>query len=523
MPTRQPINKLLVVIMLAASALSLSAGERQESLRTALKGADRFTVGGVRLDKQDQQGKPFESRDVAKITGLISSLNFDDDESGFHCMCFGDAIVTFYRGDKKLAEISHHHGRSLRWNGGNWKGDSLFTEEAAKAWREWFKRNGEPRFENMHQAEVHRRELEREIHEKFLSFYPAEAPAVFSEAAKEGWDAFSDSRDRGTKEWRASKHTKDLMALFPDRRMAALAIARSLGALSRGAASEGSWSVSSIREALALDSAFMLGAEEFLFLVEQEDQLALLGAARLFFFEDFDDLLPKAQRGPIAARLCEAVLKGDHAHNAGDAVRYLKRYDCPETTELLTRLASGEVSAASESLDFEKDPQTRVAAALILARRQLPATPALIMSLEKLPELRAIDREALKVSRALLGENGLLTKEVFQLDSYISYDALRALEAQRDKAALEAIIEGAVAHRYAGVREEGILAVERMTGKRWNKSEDEMSEEEREMFDFRLSEHYAKQVAAWWEANRESFSLPEKDASKSNRPKTDKG
>ncbi|MCB1091382.1 MAG: hypothetical protein KDL87_07620 [Verrucomicrobiae bacterium] len=506
-----------------ALATASEGGERTDSLRSILDGADRLVLSVIKFPPEAEKEKPFEFADQAKIAELLDRLDFVEEDSGFHCMCSGDSEVTFYKGGRELASLSHHHGRSLRWSDGKWDGDSLFTSEASNYWREWFQKNGEPRFENMHQEEVREQERERETHEKFLSCFPAAAQKVFSENLDERWVAFSSSSDLGKEPRKPSKYAQELLAFFPDRRKAALAIARSFGVLSEAGPSEGSWSMSSIREALVLDAARAINAEEFLFLVEQGDQLAHLGAARLFFFEDFADLLPSDQRGAIAARLCEAVLKGDHAYNSDIAVSSLTSYDCPETTKLLTRLAFGELAAATESSNRERDPQARVAAALILARQKPPTMPAIVDSLSRLPNLSEVDREALKISRALCGEKGLLPKELFELDSFVSYDALRALEEQGDKAALATIIEGAVSHDWAGVREEGIFAVERMTGRRWYQSQEEMTAEVRGMEDYQRSLHYAKQVTAWWEDNRDSFELPDKNAGNRTDEKPAKG
>jgi hypothetical protein len=136
-----------IIVTLASSVPGLSAGERQDSLQAALKGADRVTVIDVEPGRQAEPNKGFDFGEADKIAELVSSLDFDDDESGFRCMCLGDATVTFFRGGEKIAELSHHHGHSLRWNDGTWDGDSLFTEKAARAWREWFNAQGEARFE----------------------------------------------------------------------------------------------------------------------------------------------------------------------------------------------------------------------------------------------------------------------------------------------------------------------------------------------------------------------------------------
>ena len=92
---------------------------------------------------------------------VTDSFEFEKESHGY-CACSGDCRITFYRGGKKLTSVSYHHGISLRWNGGKWDGDSLFTPDSQKAWRDWFKKHGEPRFQDWHEAEIKGRKYEEE-------------------------------------------------------------------------------------------------------------------------------------------------------------------------------------------------------------------------------------------------------------------------------------------------------------------------------------------------------------------------
>ncbi len=237
----------LPIILLLCPASDIDAGERKDALLAALKGADRIEVRSSGLDRQDDPKKPFTCTDAAKIAELISSLDFDDDKSGFHCMCFGDAIIIFFKGRKKLALLSHHHGRSLRWYDGTWKGDSLFTAGAARAWRKWFEAQGEPRFEKMHQWALAEARREQEIHERFMRAFKTEAGIIFEAAAQDGMIAFApgDTSEGNAEE--LSPSAEKLISLYPDRVDLGLALARALGALAEIGAIEGSWSVSSAR------------------------------------------------------------------------------------------------------------------------------------------------------------------------------------------------------------------------------------------------------------------------------------
>ena len=499
MPTLQLIKRWLVIVALATSAHSLSAGERQESLQTVLKGADRVTVRDVEFGKQDQPRKPFESRDVAKISDLISSLNFDDDESGFHCMCLGDAIVTFFRGDKKLAEISHHHGHSLRWNGGNWKGDSLFTEDAAKAWRKWFDEQGEPRFEKMHQHAVAEAKREQEIDDRFMRAFKSEVAEAFARSGQDGWNAFSPQGSSKAGGRQLSPSAKNLSDLYPDRSELATALARALGSLTITGAQEGSWSVSSSREQVVLECAKTLNAEALRSVLESNDGEVLAGAARLFFFEGLSGLLPQDQRTRYAAKLARVVLERDKCGNAEMAVRALGSFQCPETVLLLEELAKGTIQTAEERSEFKDEPNSQAAACLLLAKFNARNAAELSKAAEKADGNDNIDQAALKIARSFSGERGLLDESIFEIDSYtVGFGALAALEREADKAALDAIIVGGTQHSWAAIREESVLTVERMTGRKWYQNQ----KHER-------AEWHGKDIREWWQTNRESYMLPQ--------------
>lgn len=499
MPTRQVIQRLLIVVAtLATSALSLSAGERQQSLQVALKGADRVTVADVEFGIQEERTKPFEFNKPAIIADLISALDFDDDESGFHCMCLGDATVTFFRGDTKLAELSHHHGRSLRWNGGNWKGDSLFTKQAAKAWREWFNAQGEPRFEKMHQQAVAEARREREIDDRFMRAFTPKAREIFAASGQEGWNAFSPQESSNGADEKLSPPAKNLITLYPDMSARAMALAKALGSLTITGAQEGSWSVSSSREQLVLECAKTLNAEAFRGVLESEDREALAGAARLFFFEGLARLLPKNERARYAAKLARIVLERDKCGNADMAVRALGSFPCPETVVLLEALAKGAIQIAEERSEYKDEPSSQSAACLLLAKFGAKDAADLSKAAEKADGNDNIDRAALKIARSFSGEHGLLDKSIFEIDSYtVGFGALAALEREADKAALDAIIMGGTVHSWAAIREESVLTVERMTGRKWYQNQ----EHER-------AEWHGKDIREWWQTNRETYVLP---------------
>lgn len=480
-----------------ADVAAEDAESRAEQLQAALNGADRIEVRPISFGDHDAQ-EPIVIRDAKKIAAFVSRLEFNDKRSGFYCLCPGDTSVRFFKGDQPLLRLSHHHGRSLRWNGGPWEGDSLFTAEAADLWRRWFKDNGVARFDEMHQEQLAREKREQAIHARFLSAYKPGAEAIFNRAGQSGLvvatpaGSGKDPADGQV----LSPPAKKLSDLYEDGAAFGAALAKSLGELS--AVGEGSWTVSTPRERLVLECSSALGREGFKKVLASDDETVLLGAARLFFFEKLSRLLPEDDRPAHAARLCEVVLKRDQSDNADLALRSLRRYPSKEARDTFERVASGKVAIAEQSGTWD-EPSPRYAALLFLAeadapraKRSLPANPPAGLSKS--------DQAAITIARSLCGEGGLIGPSIFAIDSYsIGYGALEALEREGDKNALHAVIVGGTTHSWAAIREEAVLTAERMTGKRWYQNK----KHER-------AEWHAKDIRAWWEANRGSFVMPKR-------------
>lgn len=298
---------LVVATCLWAIVGQAQAGTRGEALRAALAGADRVVVDKGSSPDGSQSFEEFHFIGQARIAELVAQLEFDDAESGFHCMCSGDADVTFLQGGRPLARISHHHGRSLRWNGGPWEGDALFTSAAAKAWPAWFKAQGDSRFEVMlaqDRAESEKREARAA---RILAAFPPEARAIFAENLKVQNGLLGREKEAEAMDG----FCRRLVALFPNRPSAAVATAQALGSHSLAGGWEASWSGATSDEGLLLHFARQWTAAEFGLVLQHSGLATQLGAARLFFFESLAKLFPAVERGARAARLAEVVLRED--------------------------------------------------------------------------------------------------------------------------------------------------------------------------------------------------------------------
>jgi hypothetical protein len=176
------IGILLLVVTSCSQTPTVKIDSRAKNLRMRLEGCNRLVVSEVYTAPDEAPIPPYTCTNQQAIAELVANLEFDDRNSGFHCMCSGDSLVTFYKGSNILATVSHHHGKSLRWDG--WQGDSLFTAHTKEYWRMWFLKNGEPRYEEMHQQEVNRHNEDARINSLFLSAFPEGADKIFSSAGK---------------------------------------------------------------------------------------------------------------------------------------------------------------------------------------------------------------------------------------------------------------------------------------------------------------------------------------------------
>ena len=130
-----PVGVLATLGLLCAHGVQPAEknSEWTESLRAAAAGADRLVVQDM-----DWQGKGcttnYEIRGARELLrGLLDLVEIDAAGSGFHCMCDGQYWIHVYRADREVATIGYHHGRSLRWHDGKWKGDALLTPASQKS------------------------------------------------------------------------------------------------------------------------------------------------------------------------------------------------------------------------------------------------------------------------------------------------------------------------------------------------------------------------------------------------------
>lgn len=103
-----------------------------KTLQAAVSGSSRLRVrsGGTCHRDLESEKTLIDLKDADLIETLIAAIQIDPAQSGGHCMCCGHPCFEFYKGDKLIATIGFHHGRSLRWPDG-WPGDAVVLPESA--------------------------------------------------------------------------------------------------------------------------------------------------------------------------------------------------------------------------------------------------------------------------------------------------------------------------------------------------------------------------------------------------------
>lgn len=102
-----------------------------EDLRKILAAADKIVVKTrpTRLSRI-----LFESTDKKDLEDLWRSLVLEPPAEWFHCMCDGTPAIYVYERGRELAELTNHHGLSIRCS--LWDSDVRITD--TEKWLSWF-------------------------------------------------------------------------------------------------------------------------------------------------------------------------------------------------------------------------------------------------------------------------------------------------------------------------------------------------------------------------------------------------
>jgi tricorn protease-like protein len=468
-----PVGVLLTVGVVGFYALR-SPGPTSDwtrSLRKAASGADRLVVHDMDFFGKGPQ-PDCEIRGAGKVREMLDSIDIDASGSGFHCMCDGQYWIHLYKGDREILTLGYHHGRSLRWHKGSWKGDGLLTAASCEALPAWFKKNGCPYLQSLCDEERARQRQEADEATRFASFFPEKVRGLLLERG--GTIPLNGNDDP------VGRKIAEVMA---DGAATATAVCRALGSSSM------SWGVTGEKERRALTAVHTVSGEEFLSALDRlrDDRQGLRGAARVFFGEEFHKKVSGKVRTEWAVRLAEIVLTDGLDGDKPTLLRFLEEEQGPEVDSLLRDVFRGKTGKEIDRVRaFGEEPGLRAGAALALVLRGDKSVKSEIERM--LPRARAKpDVAALEVCLALLGDPSYVKTEHFRLGSYsIGLAGLKAIERFQGKHGMEALVKGGIRHPWAYVRDEALLTFERITGRKMS----------------------AGEIEDWWEVEHEGKRRP---------------
>jgi hypothetical protein len=476
-------------------------GARALALGKAIAGADRLEISPkepVLGSKPD----PTTIHGAAKIADLARLLAFDEKNSGSICACCGDYTLTFFKGGQVLAKFSHHHGQSLRWHGGPWKGDSVFTSAAAVAWPKWFDANGFPAFEAARQQEVAAAERERHLQEAFFGSFPASARKPYAVLAKTYGEVYSaiDSTslddDKAEENPRVIAAARGFLKACGSPFEAGMAICRALSVL-HDPQNHPDDAISMEEQVVVIAFGRITGhimpsVLEF----AVTDPKTVIGAGRLFFGYRYHRNLPETMRDGLAPKFLRTTIERDRTGYARRAIVCTGEIATLAVAEVLRDVAAGKLKPAVPEQGADEEPGLRCLAALVLAQRGDAQAPALVAALAD--AAGASNQAALAIARSFLGDRDAIRPEIFRIRSFlIGYAGLAALERQGDKAALDVVITGGLEHSWALVNQEAVHVVQRMTGLVWYHAQPY----ENEVW-------YGKDIREWWKNAKATWQPP---------------
>ncbi len=258
-------------------------------LYKALDGATRLRIrtGGTCHRDPKKEKTLLDVRDAKEVAAFIQLIRIDANESGFHCMCCGNPTLEFYRAETLILSLGFHHARSLRWPGGQWKGDGLLENTSAEFLVKWLAARGVRGPQEEVEESIRLQKKSEMSQKKWLSAMPA--------SLKPFWSAMNDiSGTNKTKEMQLAFSKQ-----FRDEKEQVLALLEWFGS------GEGPWSGFPSYETVAEELLLLHKTGHIVDAIRNEKltDRQVEGAARLFAVSDL------FQRRPDDIRLLPDRLK----------------------------------------------------------------------------------------------------------------------------------------------------------------------------------------------------------------------
>ena len=123
-----------------ATPTAPAASGRLTKLKAALAQADRVTIA-----PQVATGKapaPVTLTTAGIVNEFIDNLEIDEAYGPVRYDSQPDAVYTFSKGDKVIAELTQRRLDHLSWKGGAWDGDAVITVASYRKLQQWCQQSG---------------------------------------------------------------------------------------------------------------------------------------------------------------------------------------------------------------------------------------------------------------------------------------------------------------------------------------------------------------------------------------------
>ncbi len=345
---------------------------------------------------------------------FLAQFAIDEKADGFHCMCYGEAWISFYLAGKKTAQIGFHHAHSIRWIDGPWQSDAVLTGNGGGALSKWFATKGFPGFENARLAAIAVVAAEEKKQAGFNAQLPSEVLKQL-QAAGGGFE-------------REHTFARRALASAADRAQLAASVFRAFGQLPLKRT--GYDSAMSVAEKIIelSDGNDLARALELV----EADQGGLQGAAFLFCRTLYLERLPLRMAETWGPKLATVVLNSPEDSLKPDAIYRLLSISGEGISNFLVGIASRKTAfpytAHFQPNDYDYEPELVSAACLALAMRHHPqAAQFTRIEIAKTPNRPS--RIALEVAMTLSTGAPTLNPEAFKLLSYVvGFGALQVIE-----------------------------------------------------------------------------------------------
>jgi hypothetical protein len=297
---------LLTAVLVTGCKVNRAEEDWTPPLHEALAKATRLHIrtGGTCHRNPENEKTLLDIQDAKEIANFIRQIKIQANKSGFHCMCCGEPTLEFYHDDTLILSLGFHHGRSLRWPNGDWKGDGLLTKESSDFLIHWFSDHGVQGPHEEVQESLRRQKQSAASQEKWLSAMPT--------SLKPFWNTLEESE--------IVKMNAALTKQFQDPKQQILALLEWYGS------GEGPWSGFPSYESVAEDLLLLHKTERILETIHTAEltQMQIEGAARLFGGWHFSQQRPEDLRllpDTFKQQLLEHCLKSENRDKKARAIQ----------------------------------------------------------------------------------------------------------------------------------------------------------------------------------------------------------